>query len=88
MDKAKPVVGGAYAQRGYQPRFREGETNYCPACERSHWFVGRVTAECAFCTTALPFADTPGTGQSAQIVRMDRFMPTASHGRFTVNGQH
>jgi hypothetical protein len=26
----------------------------CPGCGRTHWLVGRSTAECAFCATALP----------------------------------
>lgn len=28
----------------------------CPGCGRSHWHVGRATAECAFCATAMPLA--------------------------------
>jgi hypothetical protein len=31
-----------------------GEVNHCPGCGRSQWLVGRTTAECAFCATALP----------------------------------
>lgn len=34
--------------------YRDDETNTCPGCGRSHWHVGRVTAECGFCGTALP----------------------------------
>ena len=44
--------------RGYVPTFRSGETNRCPGCGRSHWHVGRLLAECAFCETALPFDPT------------------------------
>jgi hypothetical protein len=39
--------------RGYVVTYRQGETNHCPGCGRSNWHVGRVTAECAFCATAL-----------------------------------
>jgi uncharacterized protein (DUF983 family) len=39
-----------------------GETNRCPACGRSHWYVGRLSAECGFCGTALALADTGMTG--------------------------
>lgn len=42
------------ATRGYSAIYRENETNRCPGCGRTHWIIGRVTAECAFCTTALP----------------------------------
>lgn len=43
-------------KRGYGPVFRSSVTNVCPGCGRSHWHVGRKTAECAFCATALPLA--------------------------------
>jgi hypothetical protein len=39
--------------------YRPHETNRCPGCGRSQWLVGRLLAECAFCSTALPIA----TGQ-------------------------
>jgi hypothetical protein len=39
-------------------RYIAGETNHCPGCDRSHWIIGRSTAECAFCHTALPLADS------------------------------
>jgi hypothetical protein len=44
------------ATRGYGLLYREREVNHCPGCGRTHWIVGRVSAECAFCATALPFA--------------------------------
>ncbi len=45
------------AARGYQVLFRQNESNHCPGCGRAQWYVGRVTAECVFCHTALPLAD-------------------------------
>lgn len=30
-----------------------GSTDRCPGCSYSNWYVGRITAECAFCGTAL-----------------------------------
>lgn len=52
------------AHRGYHIVYREHETNYCPGCGRSHWYKGRLSAECAFCGTALPLegAGTFGVG--------------------------
>lgn len=41
------------ARRGYHIVYRENEANHCPGCGRSHWYVGRLSAECAFCGTAL-----------------------------------
>jgi hypothetical protein len=44
------------ARRGYHAVYRQNETNRCPGCGRAHWHVGRFSAECGFCGTALPFA--------------------------------
>lgn len=42
--------------------WRENETNHCPGCGRSHWYVGRLSAECAFCGTALDRISPPAWG--------------------------
>ncbi len=42
------------ALTGYRVAYRPHETNHCPGCGNSHWMIGRMTAECAFCGTALP----------------------------------
>jgi hypothetical protein len=47
--------------RGYSIVYRPGSTNHCPGCGRSHWYVGRHSAECAFCAVALPFAEAAPT---------------------------
>src|SRR3546814_13496086 len=44
------------ALRGYHAVYREGEINHCPGCGRSHWIIGRFSAECGFCATALALA--------------------------------
>lgn len=54
MTVARPAFNPAV--RGYQAVYRSGESNRCPGCGRSHWHVGRVSAECGFCATALPLA--------------------------------
>jgi hypothetical protein len=36
--------------------YRQNSANACPGCGKSHWLVGRVMAQCAFCETALPLA--------------------------------
>ncbi len=43
--------------RGYHAVYREREVNHCPGCGRTHWLIGRMSAECAFCSTALPLAE-------------------------------
>lgn len=40
-------------QRGLHLPYREDAVNHCPGCGRSHWWVGRTSAECAFCCTTL-----------------------------------
>jgi hypothetical protein len=39
---------------GYRIAFHNDGPNHCPSCGKSNWIVGRMTAECAFCATALP----------------------------------
>ena len=48
--------------RGYCIQYREDEVNHCPGCGRTHWYVGRVSAECGFCATALPLATATSRG--------------------------
>ncbi|MFN3724869.1 MAG: PilZ domain-containing protein [Allosphingosinicella sp.] len=50
------------ANRGYQVLFRPNESNRCPGCGNAQWYVGRVSAECFFCGTALPLADAKWGG--------------------------
>jgi hypothetical protein len=44
------------ALRGYRVVYREHQVNHCPGCGKTHWYVGRFSAECGFCSTALPLA--------------------------------
>jgi hypothetical protein len=44
------------ARRGYHVAYRPEQVNYCPGCGGRQWLVGRHSAECAFCSTALPLA--------------------------------
>lgn len=39
---------------GFRVLYRPGVI--CPACAGRNWHVGRATAECARCATALPLA--------------------------------
>lgn len=41
-------------RRGYRVVYRADAPTNCPGCGRSHWHVGRLSAECAFCGVALP----------------------------------
>lgn len=44
------------AVRGYQPAYHADIVNRCPGCGRSHWYIGRFSAECANCETVMPLA--------------------------------
>jgi hypothetical protein len=52
------MIHSKVKDRGYRLLFRSHGGNICPGCGRSHWLVGRTTAECAFCATALPIAES------------------------------
>ena len=62
------------AQRGYHITYRACETNHCPGCGRSHWYIGRLMAECAFCGTALPL-ENAALVAGGQIIRTVRRYP-------------
>jgi hypothetical protein len=56
------------AMRGYHAVYRENEVNHCPGCGRTHWYLGRMLAECAFCGTALPLTEASSNGSSGTVV--------------------
>lgn len=56
------------SMRGYHAVYREHETNHCPGCGRTHWHIGRMTAECAFCSTALPLQSSLTRGTPAPVI--------------------
>lgn len=51
------------------PRYHPGEGQRCSGCGRSQWLIGRTLAECCFCGTALPLADSHQTG--ARVLAFD-----------------
>ncbi len=56
LQTAQPdrMFASQFSQRGYAAVYRQGSANQCPGCGRSQWLVGRASAECCFCATALP----------------------------------
>jgi hypothetical protein len=62
--------------RGYAIIYREGETNFCPACGRSSWYVGRLLAECAWCGAAVPLADAHLQGAGCHSRNRKQFVPS------------
>jgi hypothetical protein len=64
--------------RGYCVVYRDDETNHCPGCGHSHWYVGRLTAECGLCGTAIPLSEgrvQGGVGGHSRNCKP--FMPSA-----------
>jgi hypothetical protein len=60
------------AARGYHVVYREHEVNHCPGCGRTQWLIGRMSAECAFCATALPLAEASMRHHKAPIIIQHR----------------
>jgi hypothetical protein len=76
------------ATRGFHAVYRAHETNHCPGCGRSHWIIGRVSAECAFCSTALPLAVEKIVGEPTLIYTRGKGGPEpVFRGEFILNGQ-
>ena len=66
-----PITSGETwepAERGYHVVYREHEVNHCPGCGRTQWLIGRVSAECAFCSTALPLAEASMRSHNGPVV--------------------
>jgi hypothetical protein len=57
FERASPSFVASLAQRGHHIVYRTNADNHCPGCGRSHWYIGRVSAECGFCGTAVPLAE-------------------------------
>lgn len=58
FERAAPSFAATLGQRGHHIVYRANESNHCPGCGRSQWYIGRVSAECGFCGTAVPLAET------------------------------
>lgn len=62
------------SSRGYVVLFHPDQPNHCPGCGHSQWYVGRVSAECGICGTALPLAEaqqqSPVSGAAKRAVAL------------------
>ena len=66
------------AGSGYHAVYREHQVNNCPGCGRTHWLIGRMSAECAFCATALPLAEASMRSHTSHEVIQHRNRDVAS----------
>jgi hypothetical protein len=66
------------AARGYHILYRQDQVNHCPSCGRTHWYIGRVSAECGFCATALPLVEATVRGAGTHARCSSRHTPLAA----------
>lgn len=97
-ERAPASFAASLARRGHHIVYRANEANHCPGCGRSHWYVGRVTAECGFCGTAVPLAETrphesvrrqsryPGVGASGDQRRHSRMQTNGRKLKLLIDG--
>jgi hypothetical protein len=81
-ERAPASFAAALAKRGHHIIYRANESNHCPGCGRSQWIVGRSTAECAFCGTAVPLAETSWHKALPAASRSRGVSPQADQRRF------
>jgi hypothetical protein len=91
FERAAPSFAASLARRGHHIVYRANESNHCPGCGRSHWYIGRVSAECGFCGTAVPLAEaswheaspskSSQTGRSVNVADQRRYERTSAKGR-------
>jgi hypothetical protein len=81
-ERATASFAASLAKRGHHIVYRANESNHCPGCGRSHWHIGRVTAECGFCGTAVPLAETYVLEAAAPAPRPKNASSTPDERRF------
>lgn len=81
FERTAPSFAASLAQRGHHIVYRANESNHCPGCGRSQWYIGRVSAECGFCGTAVPLAET-GRSDGAAPARPRVAVASAEQRRF------
>ncbi len=88
-ERASASFAAGLAQRGHHIVYRTNAENHCPGCGRSHWYIGRVSAECGFCGTAVPLAEA--RHDDAATIRPERKAVTATdqrrHPRMSAKGR-
>jgi hypothetical protein len=81
FERASASFAAGLAKRGHHIVYRANSSNHCPGCGRSHWHIGRVTAECGFCGTAVPLAET-ATQEAVSATPRPSNASTADQRRF------
>src|SRR3954465_7530393 len=81
-ERTSASFAAGLAKRGHHIVYRANESNHCPGCGRSHWYIGRVSAECGFCGTAVPLAEASVQESAPPAKRPRNVAHTADQRRF------
>jgi hypothetical protein len=83
FERATANFAASLARRGHHIVYRTNADNHCPGCGRSQWYIGRISAECGFCGTAVPLAEArhDEIGQSAGTAEQRRHPRLPAKGR-------
>ena len=63
-ERTTQTFAATLPDRGHHIVYRASASSHCPGCGRSNWYIGRITAECGFCGTAVPLAEASSTYSS------------------------
>ena len=90
-ERASSSFAASLAQRGHHIVYRVNAENHCPGCGRSQWYIGRISAECGFCGTAVPLAearfDDNGPAPNARTRKPAGTADQRRHERMPANGR-
>ena len=90
FERASASFAASLAKRGHHIVYRANSLNHCPGCGRSQWYIGRISAECGFCGTAVPLAEaawqeaTPRAASAPNAKHVEHVgepTPVRAHGR-------
>ena len=81
-ERAPVSFAANLARRGHHIVYRAESSNHCPGCGRSNWHIGRITAECGFCGTAVPLAETARQEGSLRSIAGTKATGSADQRRF------
>jgi len=81
-ERASPSFAAGLAKRGHHIVYRANADNHCPGCGRSQWYIGRVSAECGFCGTAVPLAEARLDDSTSPPTRSREAVQPADQRRF------
>ena len=90
FERASASFAASLAKRGHHIVYRVNESNHCPGCGRTHWYIGRVSAECGFCGTAVPLAEARHDDAPVTAPRRNNVISAAEqrlHPRMSAKGR-